>query len=237
MERGLEARALSGVGGYGGLDPRPGRVIWLDERDRLAARVRAALEGGCDGSRTALLGSLAAGTADVYSDIDVEWIVPDARFDSSLESLRAVLNEVQPVADVRFDPDFLHSDRRRLVFVRFRGVPLFWRLDLSVRASSVDESYDQDEPRARAQDGEWSRPASALANAIGAVKAVARRRPDDARGLIDRGFARIGSPDRATGAWIDDVARLARAAAAREPRLGDLADETIALANEHLAHP
>lgn len=209
----------------------------MDERDRLAARVRDALERSCPGSRTALLGSLAAGTADAYSDIDVEWVVPDAMFEASVASHRAVLDEVRPVADVRFDPDFLHSDRRRLLFVRFHAVPLFWRLDLSVRARSVaeDDDYDVDEPRARARDGEWSRPASALANAVGAVKAVARHRPEDARGLVDRGFARIGSPERATGAWIGDIARLARAAAACEPRLGSLADEVAALANEHLA--
>ncbi|WP_328945804.1 hypothetical protein OG259_34550 [Streptomyces sp. NBC_00250] len=42
------------------------------ERDVLAADVRDALEGARTGSRTRLLGSLAAGTADAYSDIDVE---------------------------------------------------------------------------------------------------------------------------------------------------------------------
>jgi hypothetical protein len=93
-------------------------------------------------------------------------------------------------------------------------MPLFWRLDLDVRAASVanDRHYDAENPAARAGDGEWSRPASALANAIGAVKAVARSQDATARGLLDRGFARIDEPDRATGAWGGDVARLARAA-------------------------
>lgn len=204
-------------------------------RAELAADVCAALRQSRPGSQAVLLGSLAAGTADAYSDIDVEWVVPDAQFASSVTRARAVLHPVQPVADVRIDPDFRHSDRRRLLFLRFEAVPLFWRLDLSVRAESVARElrYDADNPRARARDDEWSRPASALANAIGAVKAVARRQPDVARGLLDRGFARIGSADRATGAWPDDITRLARACADLDPALTALAAQVGALAAEH----
>lgn len=200
-------------------------------RDALAARIRAALERACAGSRTALLGSLASGTADAYSDIDVEWVVPDDRFDACVASAAAELGRVRPVAETRTDPDFAHSDRRRLLFVRFTGVPVFWRLDLSIRAASVAgiPDYDADNPEARARDDEWSRPASALANAAGAVKAVRRGRLADARGLLDRGFTRISEPDRATGAWRDDIERLARAAVRRDPRLCDLAEQIIGL--------
>ncbi|WP_242441961.1 hypothetical protein [Streptomyces sp. CB02460] len=142
------------------------------------------------------------------------------------------LGGVRPVDSIRIDPDFYRSDRRRLLFVRFAGVPLFWRLDLDVRAASVadDPQYDAANPAARARDDEWSRPASALANAIGAVKAVARKRDAEARGLLDRGFARIGEDDRAGGAWGHDVARLAHAAAPREPSLSDLGGQVTALA-------
>jgi hypothetical protein len=107
-----------------------------------------------------------------------------------------------------------------------------------VRAASVanDRHYDAENPAARAGDGEWSRPASALANAIGAVKAVARSQDATARGLLDRGFARIDEPDRSTGAWGADVARLAHAAARRDPSLVDLAAQVTALADEHLGH-
>ncbi|MEV1022863.1 hypothetical protein [Streptomyces sp. NPDC050264] len=206
------------------------------DRASLAAGVQEVLERGCPGARTRLSGSLAAGRADVYSDIDVEWIVPDAGFAACLAQVGELLRQVQPVADVRVDPDFLHSDRRRLLFVRFEEVPLFWRLDLSVRARSVaDEAdYDKGNPAARAREGEWSRPASALANAIGAVKAAARHRTGDAFGLVDRGFARIGEADSATGAWTGDVERLALAAARREPQLTNLAKRVAALAHEHL---
>jgi hypothetical protein len=192
-------------------------------RSTLANRVRAALEAAVAGSRASLRGSLARGTADAYSDIDVEWLVPSAAFPSCLDVLPA-LSGVQPVASVRFSPDFLHSPVQRLVFVRFESVPLFWRLDLDVR---TEAAHDVPVPAA---DDEWSRPASALANALGAVKAVARGRFDDARGLLDRGFARIGSADRATGEWAADIARLASACARREPDLAGYAAEVVALA-------
>jgi hypothetical protein len=57
--------------------------------------------------------------------------------------------EVRPVDSVRSDPGFHRSDRRRLLFVRFTGVPPFWRLDLDVRTASVadDPHYDCAEPR------------------------------------------------------------------------------------------
>ncbi|MEU6527538.1 hypothetical protein ABZ892_33180 [Streptomyces sp. NPDC046924] len=207
------------------------------DREGLVARVRAVLERSCRDSRTVLLGSLAAGSADAYSDIDIEWIVPDDRFTACVARVEEILHGAQPVAEVRGDPDFLHSDRRRLLFVRFEQVPLFWRLDLSVRAQSVadDVDYDEANSAARAREGEWSRPASALANAVAAVKAATRHRPVDARGLLDRGFARIDEADSATGAWTDDIKRLARAAARREPRLAPLAELVAALADEHLA--
>ncbi|WP_345105872.1 nucleotidyltransferase family protein [Streptomyces drozdowiczii] len=206
------------------------------DRAALAHEVCLALKTGCPGSRAELTGSLGSGTADAFSDIDIAWVVPDARFPDCLARTAGVLGAVRPVDSVRIDPDFYRSDRRRLLFVRFAGVPLFWRLDLDVRAASVADAphYDVGNPAARARDDEWSRPASALANAIGAVKAVARKRDDEGRGLLDRGFARIGEDDRAGGAWADDVARLARAAALRESSLSDLAAQVTALAAQHV---
>ncbi|WP_198956977.1 nucleotidyltransferase domain-containing protein [Streptomyces sp. CB01249] len=206
------------------------------DRAALAHEVCLALKRCCPGSRVELTGSLGSGTADAFSDIDIAWVVPDTRFPDCLDRAVAVLGGVRPVDSVRLDPDFYRSDRRRLLFVRFAGVPLFWRLDLDVRTASVadDPHYDAENPAARARDDEWSRPASALANAIGAVKAVARNRDDEARGLLDRGFARIGENDRASGAWGHDVARLAHAAALREPSLSDLAAQVTALAAHHV---
>ena len=207
-----------------------------NERAALAAGVCAALKRCCPGSRTELVGSLASGTADAFSDIDIAWVVPDTGFPDCLARVAAALGEVRPVDSVRADPDFFRSDRRRSLFVRFAGVPLFWRLDLDVRVASVadDPHYDADNPAARARGDEWSRPASALANAVAAIKAVARTRDEEARGLLDRGFARIGEEDGATGAWTDDVARLAHAAVQRDPSLTELAARVTALATRHL---
>jgi hypothetical protein len=205
-------------------------------RADLAAAVRRALESSCAGSSAGLLGSMADGTADAYSDIDVQWVVPDEEFPGCLDRGLAALDKLHPVEAVRPDPDLLHSDRRRLLFVRFADVPLFWRLDLAVCTLSVasNPQYDVGNPDARAADNEWSRPASALANAIGAVKAVARQRPDDARGLLDRGFERIGATERATGVWYDDIRRLADAAARRDDTLSELAARVRALADREL---
>ncbi|HEY3712324.1 MAG TPA: hypothetical protein VGL64_23310 [Amycolatopsis sp.] len=139
-------------------------------RDELAGAVITALTAAIPGARAGLLGSLAAGTADACSDIDVEWVVPDGRLTAGAAQTRSVLERVRPFAALRTSPDFLHSPVRRLLFVRFTGVPLF-----------------------------WSRPASAPANALGAVKALARGRFEDARGLLDRGFARIDVADSASG--------------------------------------
>ncbi|MEW2504907.1 MULTISPECIES: hypothetical protein [unclassified Amycolatopsis] len=203
-------------------------------RAQLADAVATALTAACPSSVARLRGSLAAGTADAFSDIDVEWLVPDGLVPACLADVREVLDRVRPVAAVRTSPDFFHSAQRRLLFVRFAGVPLFWRLDLAVRETSAAPDPGPGDPAAHARDGEWSRPASALANALGAIKAVARGRLADATGLLDRGFARIGEPDAATRRWVDDVTRLSRAAAAREAELLPLAEETIALAAAEL---
>jgi hypothetical protein len=69
----------------------------------------------------------------------VLWDVSDA----ATSELSAILERVRQVASLRFDPDFQHSAKRRLAFVRFAGVPLFWRVDLEAthRAASSSEPY------------------------------------------------------------------------------------------------
>ncbi|WIX78478.1 hypothetical protein QRX50_45215 [Amycolatopsis carbonis] len=151
-------------------------------RAQLADAVVTALAAACPSSVARLRGSLAAGTADAFSDIDVEWVVRDGRLVSCVADVRAVLERVHPVAAVRTSPDFFHSPQRRLLFVRFSDVPLFWWLDLAVWEASA--ATGPDDPSTHARDDEWSRPASALANALGAIKAVARGHLDDANGLL-----------------------------------------------------
>ena len=170
------------------LDLRPER------RDLVAARVVAELESAVAGSTAGLRGSLASGSADGFSDIDVLWIVPDDNFAMALGAAEEALGAVRPVSSLRIDPSLARSDRRRLLFVRFADLPVFWRVDLDARASSVgrDDRYDDDNPTARSDVG-WSRPGSAIENATAAVKAAVRHQGDIATGLLSRGLR----PDRA----------------------------------------
>lgn len=194
----------------------------MQRRDAVVREIQKALTSWCPGSRVDLRGSLAAGTADEYSDIDLAWTVPDERFAEAVAQVGRVLDEVHDVESVRSDPDFQRSEKRRLLFVLFQDLPLFWRLDLEVWAASVagNTAYDVGEPGARGDD--WSPGASALANAVAVVKALRRGRSDDARGLLERGLVRVGA-DAATGDWAADIERLARAAVAGEPALASLA--------------
>lgn len=184
------------------------------DRTQAVDQVVAGLEGFVPGSVVNLRGSLAAGTADEYSDIDLRWVVPDESFAAAVGGLATAL----PEATRRVDPAFARSDRRRLIFLRLPGLPLFWRIDLEVRAASIagDDDYDADNLDARSTDG-WSAAASALENAIAAVKAQRRGKPSE--GLLERGFARIGR----TGSGTPQ--ELADACVALEPGLADLAAE------------
>ena len=102
-------------------------------------------------SKAELRGSLATGNADPYSDIDVLWEVPDGEFEHAIQLLPKVLSQVQKAESIRTDPDFQRSDRRRLFFIQFEALPLFWRADIDVLAHSVkgDLTYDLHNEAAR----------------------------------------------------------------------------------------
>ncbi|MEV0056449.1 hypothetical protein AB0H34_38930 [Saccharopolyspora shandongensis] len=194
-------------------------AVFPDQR-AFAAAISRVLADALPGSRVSLIGSLGAGTDDEYSDVDLAWVVPDGAVPNAADRLGAVLGAVAEVASVRSAPEFQRSALHRLVFVRFRGVPLFWRLDLQIWAAS--HAFDTDVPRASGID--WSLPESAAMNAIGACKAVLRGRPETAEGLLSRGFHRIGEPDPADG-WASRIAALVDAGcrsgtAAARARLG-----------------
>ena len=200
------------------LDLRPGR------RQAVLEQITRALAHATKGSEVGLRGSLAVGAADAYSDIDLCWVVPDVQFETAVASVGYALARVERVVSLRLDPDYARSDRRRLIFARLAGMPLFWRVDLDIRAASVaeDDSYDDDNPAARSEEG-WSRAASAIENAIGAIKAVLRHQSQVAEGSLLRGYQRIGHPVRSDRAPQEEIVALARACAAEEPRLRHLA--------------
>ena len=105
-------------------------------------------------STAGLRGSLARGSADRYSDIDVFWEVPDSEFCDAIDELPETLSSVGPIESIRSDPLLQNSQKRRLVFVQFEQTPLFWRVDIEVFAESIhrDDSYDLENPDARGDD-------------------------------------------------------------------------------------
>jgi len=197
-----------------------------ERRERLAAELRAALTAAIPDSQAELRGSLGSGTADPYSDIDLAWMVPDDMFAVAVGSAAPVIQSVGAVSSLRSDPDLATSDRRRLIFFRLAGVPLFWRVDLDIRAASVatDNSYDDANPAARSEAG-WSRPASAIENAVAAIKASVRGQPSTADSLLLRGYQRIGLDAVPAADLPSSIIRLADSCAAIEPGLTALASQ------------
>jgi predicted nucleotidyltransferase len=207
-----------------------------ERRHQLAARLRAELEALIPGSATALRGSLAARTADPYSDIDLCWVVGDETFTAAASAAAGLAGTLPTVRAVRIDPDLARSDRRRLVFVRLVRVPLFWRIDLDIRARSVaaDDFYDHGNPVARDTTG-WSRPASAIENALAAIKSGVRGRTDIASSLLSRGYERIGLVQPPDTDLAEQITRLAESCARKEPGLTSMATEVREVAAALLA--
>jgi predicted nucleotidyltransferase len=203
-------------------------------RQQLARLTMAALESQCPGSRVGLRGSLAMGKADRYSDIDLCWVVPDTQFDRGIAHLGETLATVGPVASFRSDREFQRSTKRRLIFVRFTDVPLFWRVDLEVFAESVadDPDFDVDNPDARGD--EWSSTDSALMNALATIKAVRRGQPEVARGLLERGYARVGLTRDSDLGWREQIFGLTSGIGALDPSVAELAEEIEALVRTEL---
>lgn len=159
-------------------------------RGRVVEELKAALGGAAVGSRVALRGSLAAGTADAYSDIDTLWEVGADEFVAVCEGIGDTLSRVRPLASLRFDRDWVGSPTRRLVFARFDGLPLFWRLDLEI----LSATHDPAAPPPPADETHWSHTHSALMCAVAAIKAFLRNRPETGAELVSKGFERIHIP-------------------------------------------
>src|SRR5262249_45447270 len=62
-------------------------------------------------------------------------------------------------------------------------------------------------------------PESALANAVAAIKAVVRGRSEDAIGLLERGYPRVGSAYVPSGSLRADIIELANRARRGDARL------------------
>jgi hypothetical protein len=161
-------------------------------REALTQRILAALERAAGGSMATLRGSLTAGNADAYSDIDIFWEIPDGLFQVSVYRIGDILSAAHPVETLRSAPEFQNSAKRRLFFIQFQDIPLFWRADIDVLARSIQEDFQYDVNNQAARGDDWSLTHSALMNAIAAVKALLRHDEDKARQLLARGFERVG---------------------------------------------
>lgn len=206
--------------------------VRLDTRVRweLTQQILLSLRGAFADCRADLRGSLACGTADPYSDIDVLWEVPDSDFQRAIERLPELLSQVQPIESIRTDPDFQKSDRRRLFFVSFEGVPLFWRADIDVLTHSLQGDLTYDLHNEAARGDEWSRAHSALMNAVAAIKALLRGNSTTAGDLVRRGLARVGVDVPSDYGDINTlIVTLVRTVRTQDPRLSRLADRVIAL--------
>jgi hypothetical protein len=214
-----------------GAQTENGIVPETDERARLVADLLTELAAAVPGSAALVRGSLAEGRADLYSDIDLLWDVPDAAFGVAITELSENLERVRSVASLRFDPDFQQSAKRRLAFIRFADVPLFWRVDLDVFAQSVgcDPNYDCDNPSARGTA--WSFAESSLANAVAAIKAQRRGQNAEASALLAWAEARVG-PTAATVDLRSRIGLVIDAATAKDPTTASLAADTRRLLEE-----
>ncbi len=215
--------------------PRQGTASYdASVRSRLVAEIQEHLIVAVPGSEVVLRGSLAEHRADSYSDIDLLWEVPDADFILAATGLPLTLSSVRSIASLRFDPDFQLSAKRRLAFVRFAGVPLFWRVDLAIFAESIgrDPDYDRDNLAARGND--WSLTESALMNVVAAVKAQRRGHPYLAAELLARGEERVGV--KRAGNDVDArMIHIVTCIADQDSAVRPLADEILQLLEEGLS--
>jgi len=172
-------------------------------------------------AKVTVRGSLGSGAGDRLSDIDLMLSVDADDFEPCLLAIPAALERVRSVRLLRVDPATLNAVDRRLIFVLFRELPLFWRLDLEVSTSQSSSTH-------ALSDVPWSVPASALMNAIAAIKALVRCDEATATGLLERGFARIGVRSRPQPN-SELIPVLAAACARQDPSIEDVAAEATAV--------
>lgn len=168
--------------------------------------VRTALSGYVAPGPVEFRGSIAGGTFDQWSDVDIEASVErplDAGLFCGLERL---LQDAHGPALVRYDPDYRNTTTEQGIRFSFYELPVFWRVDLIVRSRlDTERKYPHPFP-------EWSIGTSALMNVIWAVKYHRRERGDDADRYVTAACQKIGlRPVRfTTGSAVSILSELAR---------------------------
>jgi hypothetical protein len=195
-------------------------------REVAATLVLDALTAACPAGEVCLIGSMAKpGAADAFSDIDVRWIIPPEQAREQLRSLRPTLQRAGMVESLRVDPD--PRPDSRLVFVRFHGWPLWWRVDLEIHSAEVGSMGVQG-------CDAWSSDESACMGVIVVLKAIARNRPEAAESLWIRALRRVDAVN-VTGDWEIRIGALLDHLATRAPLTADLVSRTRRLSREVLS--
>jgi hypothetical protein len=194
-------------------------------REAAVAMLLEALAAACAEGEVCLIGSLAKQErADAYSDIDFRWTIPFRQAPGLLQSLRETLQRVGTVESLRVDPD-VRPDVR-LVFVRFEGWPLWWRVDLEIHSTGAGSlAVPGADP--------WSPHESACMGVVVTLKALARSRPEAAEELFVRARERVDAADIA-GSWPGRIGSLLDRIATTGPPTEELVARTRQLAREVL---
>lgn len=194
-------------------------------REAGVARLLEVLAAASDAGVVGLIGSMAEpGNADVLSDIDLRWTVPPGQAAEHLASLRQTLQQVGRVESLRVDP--AERPDPLLVFVRFQGWPLWWRVDLEIHAAGVGSLQIPDADP-------WSPAESACMGVVVTLKALARNRPEAAERLWAGALERVGAADTADD-WPVRIGSLLDHLEASSPQTADLVSRTRRLSHEVL---
>jgi hypothetical protein len=202
-----------------------GRVRTPQDREEAVALLVDALAAACTTGEVAVIGSLAEPErADEFSDIDLRWTIPAEQAPALLRSLRSTLHEVGAVESLRVDP--AERTDELLVFVRFAGWPLWWRVDLEVHSPGSA-------PMAVPDADPWSPQESACMGVVVTLKALARDRPDDAEQQHAHARRRVDVAD-VPGGWPVRIGALLAHVEAGAPAITDLVSRTRRLARDVL---
>jgi hypothetical protein len=126
--------------------------------------LRAALAEHLAPAEVSFRGSFARGGFDEFSDVDLEAAVGVPLGGPFFARLEAFLTDRYGPALVRYDPEFRGDLAAQGVSFSFRELPVFWRLDLTVRSSAPAASkWPSPFP-------DWQVGTSALMNLLWAVK-------------------------------------------------------------------
>lgn len=178
---------------------------------------------------------MASGADDDYSDIDLEWRIPGESFGSAIGAIPGAFGDVGAISSFRSDPDFRDSDSRKILFLRFAGIPLFWRVDLDCIATTPVTPDQAAIIRNLATP--WSNTESVLMNCVASIKWMHRHKPEMARALLERALTRLGAPAPETLGAVELIEKICAIAAAMDPTKAILCDSIRELASSKIDPP